>query len=386
MPLPPDVRDAFLIPDGALYLDTASNAPRLRSVHAALRRAWDESAAPWRLSFADWDAQIERVRALGSRLFHADGRADAESVALVPSVAHAMSTIAAGWPLRAGDVVALLDGEFPSTLLPWQVRCASIGAALHAIDRVDARAATLRLLEVAPPAVLVLSQSHWRDGRLLDLDAVADAARARGVPLVLDLSQSLGVLPGDVDRWRPAFAMSVGYNWLLMQKGLCLLWASAAWRERIAPLEQHWQGRAPARPWHFGMDAPPPYRDGARRFDGGEVTEPLRLATAEAALAQLLEWTPAAVAQRLGELTARLRAALDAAGIGDWCLSPASPHLLGIAPPPARLDALRASFAASHVVCIERDGVFRLAPHLHLGAADIDRVAQAIVQANARRG
>jgi len=386
MPLPDDVRDAFLIPDGVLYLDTASNAPRLRRVDAALRAAWDDSLAPWRLSFADWDAQIERVRTLGSRLFHADGRADADAVALVPSVAHAMSTVAAGWPLRAGDAVAILDGEFPSTLLPWQLRCNSAGALLQPIDRANATAATLRLLDETPPAVLVLSQSHWRDGRLLDLDRIAAAAQARGVPLVLDLSQSLGVLPCDVERWRPAFAMSVGYKWLLAQKGLCLLWAAPGWRDRIAPLEQHWQGRAPAQPWRFDTAAPPPYRDGARRFDGGEVTEPLRLATAEAAFTQLLEWTPAAIAQRLGDLIARLRAWLDAAGIGHWCVAPASPHLLGIAPPAARRAALRASLAASNVVCIERDGVFRLAPHLHLDARDIDRVGDAITQAMDRRG
>jgi selenocysteine lyase/cysteine desulfurase len=386
MPLPADARDAFLIPEGALYLDTSSNAPRLRAVDAALRAAWDDGAAPWRLSYADWEARIERVRVLASRLFHGDGRADAEAVALVPSIAHAMSTIALGWPLRAGDAVGILDGEFPSALLPWQARCAAVGARLLPIPRIDATSQALALIDREAPAVLVLSQSHWRDGRLLDLDAVAAAANARGVPLVLDLSQSLGVLPCDVDRWRPAFAMSVGYKWLLAMKGLCLLWASAEWRERIAPTEQHWQARAPLQPWRFDSAAPPPYRSGARRFDGGEVAEPLRLAAAEVALTQVLEWTPAAIAERLAQLTSRLRARLGDAGIDGWCIVPASPHLLGIAPPPERLAALRAALAASQVICIERDGVFRLAPHVHLDERDIDRVADAVVGALDRPG
>lgn len=380
MPLPANVRDAFLLPDGALYLDTASNAPRLRSVDAALRAAWDAGLAPWRLAWADWEAQVERVRALGSRLFHADGRVDADAVALVPSVAHAMSTVAAGWPLRAGDIVGLVDGEFPSALLPWQARCAAVGARIEAVPRDDAATALLALLE-RRPAVLVLSQSHWRDGRLLDLDRIADAARAAGVPLVLDLSQSLGVLPCDVDRWRPAFAMSVGYKWLLGHKGLCLLWADAAWRTRIAPLEQHWQGRAPLRPWRFDADTPPPYRAGARRFDGGEIADPLRLAIAEAGLAAVLEWTPAAIAQRLGALLDGLKTRLADAGLRDWCVEPSSPHLLGLAPPADRVDALRGAFAQAGIVCIERDGVFRLAPHLHVDAADLARVADVAASA-----
>ena len=119
MPLPHDPRAAFVPLDGAVYLDTASNAPRLRAVDAALQAAWAEGARPWQLGWDDWEARVEQVRALASRLFHADHRADADGVALVPSVAHAMSAVAADWPLRAGERVGIVDGEFPSALLPW---------------------------------------------------------------------------------------------------------------------------------------------------------------------------------------------------------------------------------------------------------------------------
>ncbi|HEY4581709.1 MAG TPA: aminotransferase class V-fold PLP-dependent enzyme [Lysobacter sp.] len=380
MSLPAHARAAFVSMD-AIYLDTASNAPRLHTVDAALQAAWEAGREPWRLAWDDWEASIERVRFQVSRLFHADLRADAGGVALVPSVAHAMSMVAMNWPLRAGDAVGIVEGEFPSALLPWQARCAATGARIVAVDRRDATAGFLDHLQRGDMSLLVLSEAHWRDGRRLDLERVAMAARDAGAPLVLDLSQSLGVLPCDVARWQPAFAMSVGYKWWLAGKGLCGLWMAPEWRERAQPLEQHWQGRAPAQPWRFDVDAPPPYRHGARRFDGGEIADPLRLAIAGAGLAQVLDWTPAAIAARLGMLLARLRAHLDAAALGDWCVSPSSPHLLGIAPPPARVAALRASLDAAGVACIERDGVFRLAPHLHVDEADIDRVAEAIIAA-----
>jgi selenocysteine lyase/cysteine desulfurase len=381
MPLPDDPRTAFVPAGDAIYLDTASNAPRLRTVDAALQAAWADGARPWQLAWDDWEAWIERVRGLASRLFDAGHRAAPAGVALVPSVAHAMSTVAANWPLRAGERVGIVDGEFPSALLPWQARCAATGAGLVAVDRREATSGFLALLERGDVALLVLSESHWRDGRRLDLDRVATRAREAGVPVVLDLSQSLGVLPCDVARWRPAFAMSVGYKWWLAGKGLCALWVDADWRERVQPLEQHWQGRMPAQAWRFDVDAPPPWRPGARRLDGGEVAEPLRLAITEAALSQVLEWTPAAIAARLDMLLARLQATLVAAGLGDWCVTPRSPHLLGLAPPAARLAALREAFARERIVCIERDGVFRLAPHLHVTPDDIDRVAAAILGA-----
>lgn len=381
MPLPADLRAAFVSTGDATYLDTASNAPRLLAVDAALQAAWAAGAAPWRLGWDEWDASIEHVRTLASRLFHVDAAADADGVALVPSVAHAMSMVAANWPLRGGQTVGIVDGEFPSALLPWQARCAATGARLQAVARDDATVGFLALLERDDLAVLVLSESHWRDGRRLDLDRIAMAARDAGVPVVLDLSQSLGVLPCDVARWRPAFAMSVGYKWWLATKGLCALWVAPEWRERAQPLEQHWQGRAPQRPWWFDVAAPPPHRTGARRFDGGEVAEPLRLAITGAALEQILEWTPAAIAARLDALLARLRARLDAAGLEGWHVAPSSPHLLGLAPPAPHLDAVRAAFERERIVCIERDGVFRIAPHVHVDEAGIDRVADALIGA-----
>ncbi|WP_460833423.1 aminotransferase class V-fold PLP-dependent enzyme [Lysobacter humi (ex Lee et al. 2017)] len=374
-------RDAFDLPDGVLYLDTASNAPRLRAVDAAGRAAWAAGRMPWRPAMDAWEADVERVRGLASQLFHADARADADAVALLPSVAHGMAIAAAASPLRAGDVVAMLEGEFPSTLLPWQRRCAEAGARLVALPREDATARLLERLGRERLDVLVLSAVHWRDGRVLDLDAIAEAAQRQGVALVLDLSQSLGVLPCDVARWRPAFVASVAYKWLLAGKGLVPLWVAPEWRERVVPLEQHWQQRAPLAPWRFDMDAAPPYRAGARRLDGGEIADPLRLAVLEAGLRQVLEWTPAAIATRLAPLTARLVARLDGAGVGAWLQRPGSPHLIGVAPPPERLTAVRERLMQAQVICTERDGVFRLAPHLHVDEADIDRVADAFVAA-----
>lgn len=381
MPLPDDPRAAFVLADDSIYVDTASNAPRLRAVDAALQAAWAAGVAPWRLEWDAWQASIEHVRTLASRLFHVDARANADAVALVPSVAHAMSMIAAAWPLRAGHVVGIVDGEFPSALLPWQARCAATGAHLRAVGRASATAGFHALLERGDVSLLVLSESHWRDGRWLDLDRVATAARDAGVPVVLDLSQSLGVLPCDVERWRPAFAMSVGYKWWLATKGLCALWVAPEWRERAAPLEHHWQTRSPHRPWEFDVAAMAPFAHGARRFDGGEIAEPLRLAITAAALDQVLEWTPAAIADRLGALLARLRGHLDGAGLARWQVAPSSPHLLGLAPPRQRLDAVRAALAGDRIVCIERDGVFRLAPHVHVREADVDRIAEAVIAA-----
>ena len=72
---------------------------------------------------------------------------------------------------------------------------------------------------------------------------------------------------------------------------------------------------------------------------------------------------------------------LDVATGNSTRVEPSSPHLVGLAPPADRIDAVRAAFAREQVICIERDRVFRLAPHLHIDEADIDRAADVIIDA-----
>src|SRR5690348_146995 len=120
LPLPPPgaaLREAFVPLTDRLYLDCAAHAPRLRAVQAAAEAMLArEAARPWTQDWEALVAQIERVRAGAARLF--DG--DADGVALVPSVGYALSVAAANVPLRSGDAVLVLAGQFPSNQLPWQ--------------------------------------------------------------------------------------------------------------------------------------------------------------------------------------------------------------------------------------------------------------------------
>ncbi|WP_267117622.1 aminotransferase class V-fold PLP-dependent enzyme, partial [Xanthomonas sacchari] len=230
--------EAFALPPGVRYLDTASKGLRLHRALVAGQAALAESIAPWTLSFDAWRAQIEDLRALAATtLFSGDG----EGVAMVPSAAYGLAIAARQVPLAAGDAVLLLDGQFPSNLLAWQQRCAESGAHLAVVRRApgqDWTDAVLATLDAHPRVrVATLPNAYWRDGGLLDLDRIAPRVHAAGAMLVLDLSQSLGVLPARLDAWRPDFVVSVGHKWLLGPMGLAWLWASPHWRAHGVPFE-----------------------------------------------------------------------------------------------------------------------------------------------------
>ena len=372
-------RPLFAVPPGTVYLDSAAQGPRLHAVLAAGHAALDASIAPWRLGSAQWREAIERVRTLAARCL--DG--DAEGVALVPSAAFGLAIAARNIPLSRGDVVAVLDGQFPSNLLCWQQRCAEAGAHVHGIVRRDNgwTGAVLEALDRTPAIrVLTLPHAYWHDGALLDLDAISARCQQGDVSLVLDLSQSLGALPVDLARWKPDFVVSVGHKWMLGPTGLAYLWAAPHWRAHGVSIEQHWTARA-VDDWRFPVDAATPWRDGARRFDAGGITDPLRLSMAEAALGQLHDWGLASLPERLGARTRALDAALRDAGLEACVADGHAPHFTGVRVPAERMDAVGAALDAAGIVCTRRHGLLRVAPHLHVDQADMTHVAETIAAA-----
>ncbi|GGA87607.1 selenocysteine lyase [Arenimonas soli] len=370
--------DAFVMQGDALYLDCAAQGPRLRSAHAAGLAAFEAVARPWQHVSPTPPEQRETLRRLLSHLF--DG--DADGVALVPSAAFGLATAANSLPLHAGDTVLVLEGQFPSNLLCWQQRCADTGATLRGVSREpgqDWTGAVLAAMAEEPNLrIAALPQVRWDDGALLELDRISAALQERGAALVLDLSQSLGIVAPDVERWRPDFIVSVGYKWLLGARGLACLWASPRWREGGRPIEQHWIAHDGGPEWRFAVEAAAPFADGARRFDAGGLDDPVRLAVAIAGLEQVLAWGPAKIAAALGERTAALHTALDAAGLSAWASPGHAPHLMALTPPTAVIAAADAALRESNITCTCRHGRLRIAPHLHVASGDMARVADVL--------
>lgn len=369
---------AFALPGDVLHLDAASRGPLLTAVQAVAHQAVDAMATPWQLPFDAWLHDIEQLRRLAAGLFDHD----VDAVALLPSAAHGLATAARNLPLHRGDAVLLLDGQFPSNLLIWQRRCTEVGARIVAVPTTAGTVLTDAVLEAVEqtPALRIVSLPHayWLDGRQLDLDRISAAVQARGAALVLDLSQSLGVMPTDLSRWKPEFVVSIGHKWLLGPMGLAWLWVAPHWRTHGVPIEEHWIGRDAGSSWEFPVAQAPDYRQGARRFDAGGVADPLRIAMATTALQQVTAWQPARIATALGALTTQWDAALSARGLGHWCTPGHAPHLTALRPPATQLDAVAKTFGEQGAICTRRHGRLRIAPHVGVAGDALLRLIAAL--------
>jgi selenocysteine lyase/cysteine desulfurase len=380
---------AFEMPSDVIYLDCAAHGPRLRSVADAARAALCEGALPWRPDWERLQCQTERVRRLAARIFAAPSHESCadqhdDAVALIPSAAYGISIAARNLPLARGTSVLVLDGQFPSNTLPWQQRCAEVGARLAVVERGshgDWTEAVLATLEADDSIrIAALPQVYWQDGERLDLDRIALRTQALGIALVLDLSQSLGALPVDLARWQPQFAVSVGYKWMLGPPGLAYLWVAPAWRSEGVSIEQHWSARDASEVWSRSPAAVVSYARGARRFGAGGVVDAMRLAMAEAAMQQILAWTIERIAGALQQRTRQVQDAL-AADARPWRWRAGAAHFIGVTPPPCDAGALADRLRAEGVRLTQRGLTLRIAPYLHLDDLALARAMDRVIAA-----
>ena len=155
-------RDLFTIPRDITYLNCANMGPQLRSATAAGLEAVHANSAPWLRTPRDWFTGPERLRSLAARLMNAD----ADSVALVPSVSYGIAIAASNLPVGAGQSIVVLDQQFPSNVYAWRELARRSGAQVRTVLR-DANAGWTDALLAAidsRTAVVAVPNCHWADG------------------------------------------------------------------------------------------------------------------------------------------------------------------------------------------------------------------------------
>jgi selenocysteine lyase/cysteine desulfurase len=365
-----DRRGDFALPDEVTYLNSAFMSPLPRVAADAGVAGMLRKTRPWEVVPEDFFAGPDEAR----RLLGALLGLDPEGVAVVPAASYGIAQAAAELPLAAGRTVVVLAEQFPSNVYEWRDRARGAGAEVVTVPRRD-EGWTAGLLDAidARTAVVAVPQCHWTDGGLVDLLAVGAAAREVGAALVLDVSQSAGVLALEADAVQPDFVVTVGYKWLLGPYSVSFLWA-APHRRDGDPIEENWIDRAGSEDFAGLVDYVDDYRPGARRYDVGEAGNLALMPAATAALRYLLDLGGAApVAEHCRALSDRLVAGATSLGLSVAPAEQRSPHLTGVRLGGADPAMVAARLAAARVYVSVRGDSVRVSTHLYNTAADVDR-------------
>lgn len=232
------------------YLDTATMGLPPIATSEALRRHLDEWTAG-ECRAVGFDEDVRRARAAFARLVGVTP----DDVAIGSQVSALVGLVAASLP--DGGRVVVPRADFASVVFPFLA---------HADRGVTVEQVPLEgLADAVRPGVdlVAFSVAQSSDGRLADVDAVLDAARAAGTRTLADLTQAAGWMPIEASR----FDVTVTglYKWLCAPRGSSFLTASAELKEHMRPLYPGWYAAADIWGSIYGTELV--LADEVRRFD-----------------------------------------------------------------------------------------------------------------------
>lgn len=372
-------RSLFDMPREIAYLNAASFSPLPNTTAEAGRKAVGNKAQPWLLPAEFAERENERTRAAAARLIGAS----ADDVSLISSVGYGVATVAKSLDVPRGSRVLVLEDDHTSPVLEWHVRAPQQGFTVETVQRpgdYDWTSAVLAAMDRAgapPVGVVSISTMHWCDGALLDMGAIAQAARKQGAAFIVDATQTAGVLSADIAACDPDAFVFPTYKWLLGPYGRAFLYIAKR-RQNGLSLEQTQHSRRNVRAENDVYFTDPAFAETARRFDMGERDHFISMAMTNASLDLINELGPARIAAHLKPLVDRLADGLSGLPVRVAPPRFRAPHILGVAFPKGRPVDLTKQLARENVFAAQRLGHLRLSPHIYNDEADIDRAIAAL--------
>ena len=367
----PCQRKLFDIPDEVAYFNCAYMSPLMHSVVAAGQRGVSRKAQPWHITATDFFDESNQVRDLFAQLINAQGR----DIAIVPSASYGVGIAAANLTIEPHQHILLLDEQFPSNVYPWRHLAGCHQASVISVTSNHNQSLSHRVLESIGPktAIVALPHCRWTDGALLDLEAISRRCREVDAALVLDVTQSAGAHPIDVQAVDPDFLIAACYKWLLGPYSLGFTYVAPR-RQQGQGLEHGWITRAGSEDFGTLVNYQDQLQDGAIRFDMGERANFHLLPMAAAALTQILEWGVPNIAETLGSMTEEMTSFAAELGLTYLPKSERPNHYLSLGFPSGIPDTLLSDLAKAGVYLSRRGDSIRVTPHLFNNDADIEHL------------
>lgn len=235
----------------------------------------------------------------------------------------------------------------------------------------------------ARTAVVAISHVLFRTAQVLDIAAIARAARAAGARTLIDAYQAVGTVPVDVRAMGIDLLAGGSVKWLCGGPGAGYLYVSPRVAGDLAPAITGWLAhREP-----FAFDSGPTRRDaGARRFWTGTPAVPAYLA-ARCGYDLIARLGVSAIRAKSLRLTGRMLALAEESGMRVG--SPREPGRRGgtVVLDLPHADRVCRELLAADVLCDHRPGVgLRLAPHFYTRDEEVDDVMRRVRDASRRAG
>lgn len=367
----PSQRSLFDIPDDVAYFNCGYMSPLLNSVTQAGIEGIKRKANPWSLSPVDFFTESDTVRQLFADIIGARPN----DIAIIPSASYGIGIAAKNLNLQKGQHILVLEDQFPSNIYAWQELAKENEAEIRTISKPADQDWTKVVLQSIDPKTAIATLPHclWTDGGLLDLEKIGEALRSVGARLVLDVTQSLGAMPLDINRVKPDFLIAAAYKWLLGPYSVGFLYVAPEHQEGV-PLEHNWLNRKGSEDFSRLVDYQDDFQPGAIRFDMGQRANFALMPMAVEALRQILQWGVQNIYDTLTHKTTAIAEQGLQMGLNSVPLEYRAGHFLGLQFDQGVPDTLLADLAKDRIYVSARGNSLRVTPHLYNTEEDADKL------------
>jgi selenocysteine lyase/cysteine desulfurase len=365
-----ELRAEFPITETTSFMDNAAVAPISKSARAMMERQIDESATIARPAGRKWTKAVERTRVLAAHLAGCRAR----EIAFAGSTSMGLSLFAESLDWRVGDSVVVPSNEYPANMYAWM----NLGRFGVRVKRVPPTADGRVLIEDLMAAVdsrtrvVAVSWVGFNTGYRIDLAGLGSECKKRGVHLVVDCIQGLGVFGMKLREWGVTAAAADAHKWLCGPEGVALLYVSGDVVESLHPPVVGWKSvENPMDFLHYHFRLPAE----ARRFEPGSANT--------VGIHGLLGALELIDAVGPDNITNHVKALTDYAceRLGEKGIEPLSPRggdewsgIVSFPAPGGDGPAFAAPLEKKGVVVTGRADFVRMSPHFYNTTDDVDRL------------
>jgi cysteine desulfurase / selenocysteine lyase len=324
--------------------------------------------------FSETLALIQRTRESAARLINASP----DEIALLGPTSLGLSLVANGITWAPGDEVVCYLDDYPANVYPW-MNLRDKGVQIRFIEPAHVGELTVEALQrvLTPKTKLVAFAScSFLSGFRIDIAAIGQLLRERGILFCLDAIQTLGAFPTTVEY--VDFLSADAHKWLLGPLAIGVVYVRKELFEVCRPtLLGAWNLKAP----NFVAQNQIEFVEGAQRYEPGVLNLP-GVAGMKASIDFLLEIGIDKIAQRILSIRSRLVSGLTELGFTLLGENNAPMHQSGIITvthPTRNVISEHKRLLENGIVCSPRQDrqgnqYLRFSPHFYNSENEIDRV------------
>ena len=358
----------FDIPEEITYLNIAAQSPSFKAIYEAGLEGLKQKNRPYSITISDYFEPVTELKKLFAELVDVD---DYNRIATIPAVSYGIATVANNIKLNAGDEIIVIHEQFPSNIYAWQKLADKYNAVIKTIkapntdvNRVKQWNESIIDAITDKTAVVAMGNIHWSNGSLFDLKTIRKKTKTHNALLIIDGSQSVGVLPFSVKEIQPDALICAGYKWLFGPYG-CAYAYYGAYFDNGVPIEENWSNRLNSENFSGLTNYESQYKPLANRYSVGESGNFIYVRMQIAALKQVIEWSPKKIQEYCKSISADAVKDLRALGCVIEDDNYRSHHLFGIKlPDDLDVTILKSALAEQHIFVSFRGNYIRISCHL----------------------